>query len=74
MSAIVSGFSHFSGFLHHFALAKLATSGIRVKESTTVLREGGNYICNNTAIQATRSSHTTVVHTSFLTGCTTDTQ
>ena len=25
------GFSHFSGFLHHFVLAKLATSSIRVK-------------------------------------------
>ena len=24
------GFSHFSGFLHHFVLAKLATSSIRV--------------------------------------------
>ena len=26
------GFSHFSGFLHHFVLAKVATSSIRVKE------------------------------------------
>ena len=25
------GFNHFSGFLHHFVLAKLATSSIRVK-------------------------------------------
>ena len=25
------GFSHFSGFLYHFVLAKLATSSIRVK-------------------------------------------
>ena len=25
------GFSNFSGFLHHFVLAKLATSSIRVK-------------------------------------------
>ena len=25
------GFGHFSGFLHHFVLAKLATSSIRVK-------------------------------------------
>ena len=25
------GFSHFSGFLHHFILTKLATSSIRVK-------------------------------------------
>ena len=25
------GFSHFLGFLHHFLLAKLATSSIRVK-------------------------------------------
>ena len=24
------GFSHFSGVLHHFVLAKLATTGIRV--------------------------------------------
>ena len=26
-------FSHFSGFLHHFALAELATSSIWVKNS-----------------------------------------
>ena len=28
------GFCHFSGFLHHFVLAKLATSSIRVKPPT----------------------------------------
>ena len=27
------GFSHFSGFLHHFVLAKLTTSSIRVKDN-----------------------------------------
>ena len=27
------GFNHFSSFLSHFVLAKLATSGIRVKVS-----------------------------------------
>ena len=30
------GFSHFSGFLHHFVLAKLATSSIRVKKSASI--------------------------------------
>ena len=30
------GFSHFSGFLHHFVLAKLATSSIRVKMLLTL--------------------------------------
>ena len=30
MNAHYSGFGHFSGFLHHFVLAKLATSSIRV--------------------------------------------
>ena len=28
------GFSHFSGFLHHFVMAKLATSSIRVNSAT----------------------------------------
>ena len=31
MSTQVAGFQSFSGFLHHFVLAKLATSSIRVK-------------------------------------------
>ena len=30
---ICQGFSYFSGILHHFVLAKLAISCIRVKES-----------------------------------------
>ena len=30
------GFSHFSGFLHQFILAKLATSSIRVKPLESV--------------------------------------
>ena len=30
-------FSHFSGFLHHFALAELATSSIRVNNSFKVM-------------------------------------
>ena len=30
------GFSHFSVFLHHFVVPKLATSGIRVKESSFI--------------------------------------
>ena len=29
---ICQGFSHFSGFLHHFVLAKVATSSIRVNK------------------------------------------
>ena len=29
MSTICQGFSHFKVFLHHFVLAKLATSSIR---------------------------------------------
>ena len=31
------GFSDFTGFLHHFVLAKLATSSIRVKLPTAGL-------------------------------------
>ena len=31
MSTHMSGFNNYSGFLHHFLLGKLATSGIRVK-------------------------------------------
>ena len=31
---ICQGFSHFSGFSHHFVSAKLATTSIRVKESS----------------------------------------
>ena len=31
MSTLVAGFQSFSGFLHHFVLAKLATSSIRGK-------------------------------------------
>ena len=30
------GFGHFSVFLHHFVVPKLATSGIRVKESSFI--------------------------------------
>ena len=33
MSTHVPGFQSFSGFFHHFVLAKLATSSIRVKRS-----------------------------------------
>ena len=32
MSTICQGFNHFAGFLHHFVLAKLATSSIRIKQ------------------------------------------
>ena len=32
MSTHLPGFQSFSGFSHHFALAKLASSSIRVKE------------------------------------------
>ena len=31
------GFSHFSDFLHHFVLAKLATTSIRVKQATAFI-------------------------------------
>ena len=30
-TCMCQGFNHFSGFLHHFVLAKLASSSIRVK-------------------------------------------
>ena len=33
---MLQSFSHFSSFLHHFVLAKLATSSIRVKEGLTL--------------------------------------
>ena len=36
MSNHVPGFSNFSRFLHHFVLANLATSSIRVKATMTV--------------------------------------
>ena len=32
-------FSHFSGVLHHFVLAKLATSSIRVNKTHTLFSE-----------------------------------
>ena len=32
MSTHLPGFNYFSGFLHHFVLAKLANSSVRVKE------------------------------------------
>ena len=35
-----SQMSHFSGFLHHFVLAKLATSSIRVKRVAQTYRKG----------------------------------
>ena len=35
------GFSHFSVFLHHFVLAKLATNSIRVKRKNIVLPAQG---------------------------------
>ena len=31
MSTMCQGFSHFCSFLHHFVLAKLATSSIEIK-------------------------------------------
>ena len=38
MSTHLTGLNHFSGFLHHFVLAKLANSSVRVKyESITPL-------------------------------------
>ena len=37
MSAHMPGFLSFFSFLHHFALAKLATSGIRVKKGSFTL-------------------------------------
>ena len=32
MSTMCQGFSYFIGFLHHFVLAKLATTSIRIKQ------------------------------------------
>ena len=34
------GFSHFSGYLHNFLLAKLVTSSIRVKDVAFVFDRG----------------------------------
>ena len=41
MSTICQGFGHFlKVFLHHFVLAKLATSSIRVKRKESILNSG----------------------------------
>ena len=54
------GFSHFSGILHHFVLAKLATTSIRVKAelvrvSGELVEQGedkgeGTWCCSGTAV------------------------
>ena len=46
MSTHIPGFQSFSGFLHHFVLAKLATSSMRVKDT------GGQFLSGQLALSS----------------------
>ena len=53
MSTHMPGFQSFSVFLHHFILAKLANSSIRVKDrfrDFAVLRRAGGISCQNNRV------------------------
>ena len=55
------GFSHFSAFLHHFVLAKLATSNIRVKHyryrALITFHIGHHIDCRNRALKIFYTEH-----------------
>ena len=59
MSTHLPGFQSFSGFLHHFVLAKVATSSIRVKKDKLLkinLKSKHNrYLVTNNTIRGPQS-------------------
>ena len=49
------GSSHFSGFLHHFVLAKVATNSMRVKQNMTLkVEKTAEQSESNTCLQGHR--------------------